>query len=100
MISDEGVHKITRQIARWSLASEQDENPFIAVLHANYGVGYLSALLDLTNKCEIERITGIDIERFSSTIYGNQDTASKRLFAVCQNYQPTNPWLAKIGVEY
>ena len=99
-ISDQGVRKLVRQISRWSLASEQDQNPFIAVLHANYGVGYLSALLELTNECEIERITGIDMVRFSTTIHDIQDTASKRLFEVCPNYQPSNRWLAKIGVEY
>ena len=35
------VNKLLRQTARWSTAAKQDNNSMIAVLHANYGAGYL-----------------------------------------------------------
>ena len=38
------AQKLVRQAARWSTAAKQDKNSMIAVLHANYGAGYLWAL--------------------------------------------------------
>ena len=38
---DVPIQIMVRQAARWSTAADQDESPMIAVLHANYGAGYL-----------------------------------------------------------
>ena len=38
------VDILVRQASRWSVAAQQDKSPMIALLHANYGVGYLWAL--------------------------------------------------------
>src|SRR5436190_24372456 len=40
------IRGIMRQAGRWSTASEQDTNPLIRVMHANYGAAYLYALQD------------------------------------------------------
>ena len=40
------INTLIRQAARWSVAAQQDESPIIALLHANYGAGYLWALKD------------------------------------------------------
>ena len=47
--------KLVRQAARWSTAAKQDNNSMIAVLHANYGAGYLWALKDIINTNTIEK---------------------------------------------
>ena len=45
------IRTLLRQSARWALASQQDKSPLIALLHANYGAGYLSL-----NKSDNNRI--------------------------------------------
>jgi len=75
----EAIMTTTRQAARWSTASEQDKNPFIANLHANYGAGYLFALQGMGSVKEIEGITGIDMKKFEKVILQTQDRAAKKL---------------------
>lgn len=38
------IKTLVRQSARWSVAALQDTNIMIAVLHSNYGAGYLWVL--------------------------------------------------------
>ncbi len=62
------ITKLVRQAARWSTAAAQDEAPLIAVLHANYGSGYLWALKDIASAREIENATGIYLKKFEDEI--------------------------------
>jgi hypothetical protein len=88
---------LLRQAARWSLASIQDMNPFIAVLHANYAAGYLWALKDIYTDLEIKNYTGIDMKEFILLIVKNQDIVSKRLVKVCPNFVPERNLLTQIA---
>lgn len=88
---------LVRQVARWSLASIQDMNPFIAVLHSNYAAGYLWALKDIYTNIEIEKYTGINVKEFVSLVVKNQDIVSKRLVGVCPNFIPEHNLLTKIA---
>ena len=72
------IKKLVRQSARWSTASTQDESPLIAVLHANYGAGYLWALRDVASDSEIKTAMGIDILKFESEITNAMDIATKK----------------------
>ena len=79
------IQILARQAARWSVAAEQDTNPLIAVLHANYGAGYLWALRDIYSQNEIEEAMGKDftLERFMKEITRIQDTKSKQMLMIC-----------------
>jgi hypothetical protein len=88
---------LLRQAARWRLASIQDMNPFIAVLHANYAAGYLWALKDIYTDLEIKNYTGIDMKEFILLIVKNQDIVSKRLVKVCPNFVPERNLLTQIA---
>ena len=68
-----------RQAARYAVAAEQDEQPVIAVLHANYAMGYLLALKDLVTAEEFKRATGEDLLNFEQEIARVQDTATLKL---------------------
>lgn len=85
---DDMVKKLLRQAARWSVAAEQDELPMVAVLHANYGAGYLWALKDIANNEEIENITGMDMMRVEKEITRIQDEATKKVYKACPKYGP------------
>ncbi len=90
---DNAVDILTRQCARWAVASQQDTNAIVAVLHANYGVGYLGAIQDTTSNDDFNRITGLDFQEFQKHIVGIQDDATKKLVSQC-------PQLASSFDEY
>ena len=93
------VINILRGSARYSIASEQDLNPMIKILHANYGAGYLWALKDALSDSEIEKISGIDIIKFKNAIIKNQDTATKEMIKVCPKFAPPYSYLGSVAGE-
>jgi len=82
------IHTLIRQTARWAIASAQDEDALIAVLHANYAVGYLSALKEIATDTQIEQATGLDLIEFQRDIQQVQDQATKRAIDICPNFAP------------
>jgi hypothetical protein len=95
----ENIKILSRQAARWSVAAEQDKNPLISVLHANYGAGFLWALSDLYYPEEIKTATNIDYNKFKKHITNIQDTSVRKLGSICPNYMPSTSYLAKIAGE-
>ena len=43
------IETLYRQSARWAVASDQDDNDIIRLLHANYAAGYLWAIKDIVS---------------------------------------------------
>lgn len=43
VIDESNIKKLVRQTARWAIAADQDNNGYIANLHATYAMGYLMA---------------------------------------------------------
>ncbi len=80
------INTLIRQAARWSAAAQQDESPIIALLHANYGAGYLWALKDIASDQEIEKSTGINVLTFKKKIINIQDEATKKVSRMCPQF--------------
>ena len=93
------IKTLVRQASRWSTAAKQDENSMIAVLHANYGAGYLWALKDIATDSQIENSTGIDVQKFEREIVGVQDEATMKMAKLCPEYAPESSYLTKLGGE-
>lgn len=93
------VQGLLRQSARWATAAEQDRNPMIRVLHANYGAGFLWALKGIASDTEIRRLGGVDARQFEEAIVGQQDAATKAMAAVCPKYAPPASYLTRIAGE-
>ena len=91
--------KLVRQAARWSTAAKQDNNSMIAVLHANYGAGYLWALKDIINNDIIEKKTGIDMMKFENEIIQIQDEATQNMAKLCPEYAPEPSYLTNLAGE-
>ncbi len=91
---------LTRQSARWSIAATQDKSPLIAVLHANYGAGYLWAMKDIATSEQMRQATGIELIKFEKEITKIQDATTKRMVQICPKYgRHSNKYLAKIAGE-
>lgn len=93
------IKVMVRQASRWSTAADQDESPMIAVLHANYGAGYLWALKDIAKDEQIEEVTGINIKKFTYEITQAQDRATKKMAKLCPKYAPKETYLTRLGGE-
>ena len=93
------VNKLIRQASRWSVASKQDKSSMIAVLHANYGVGYLWSMKDILSDNEIEKYGNIDLNKFENEILEIQDKSTKYMAKLCPSYAPEPSYLSKLGGE-
>lgn len=82
------VRVLYRQAARYAVAASQDQQPVIAVLHANYAMGYLLALKDLVTAEEFKRATGQDLLNFEQEIARVQDAATLQLVKASPNLVP------------
>lgn len=91
------IKTLVRQAARWSIAAKQDTSVMIAVLHANYGAGYLWALQDIATDSEITQATDIDVLKFKNDITSIQDEATRRMAELCPKFIPNDPYLVGIA---
>ena len=96
---DEEIKTLVRQAARWSSAAKQDKNPMIAVLHSNYGAGFLWALKDIATQDQIEKATGIKLLEFEKEVTDAQDGAIKKMITVCPEFQPDKGMLSVLAGE-
>jgi hypothetical protein len=97
---DDIIKTLIRQTARWTAASIQDSNAFISMLHANYAVGYYQALMDITTPDNVQRVSGVDMDKLKKRIIFAQDRAAQILIQKCPGYKPRDEWLSKIAMEY
>ena len=95
--TDAGIRSLVKQTARWSLAAGQDVNPVVAMLHANYGVGYWSALRSLATMETIGRVAKLDPVAFEKRIMNAQAEATRRLIQQCPRVAPKDMTLARIA---
>lgn len=98
-IISNSIKVLTRQAARWTTASLQDKNSMVAVLHANYGAGYLWALQDVATDEQVKIATGIDMKKFTQEIIAAQDKATARMATLCPDYAPEPSYLTSIAKE-
>ena len=93
------INILIRQASRWSTAAKQDKNSMIAVLHANYGAGYLWALKDIASTEQIKAASGVDLLEFEREIVTVQDMVTKRMAKLCPKFAPKPSYLTKLGGE-
>jgi hypothetical protein len=77
-----------RQTARYAIASTQDESPVVRMLHANYAMGYLMALKDISDPEHFRRVTGIDLISFEHKVAQVQDAATLGIVSENPNLIP------------
>jgi hypothetical protein len=85
---DKQIRILYRQTARYAVASLQDDSPVIKTLHANYAMGYLMALKDLTTTEQFARATGDNLLSFERKIAGIQDASTVNLVGECPDLMP------------
>ena len=96
----EGIlQTLVRQASRWSTAALQDKNPVIAVLHANYGAGYLWAIKDIANESQVYHATGANLKKLEEVITKTQDEVTMNLISECSSVSPPTTYLSEFAKE-
>lgn len=83
-VSAESIGQAVRQIERWMFAVTQDRNPGVALLHANYAVGDLDMLRQMTSNGAVMRVTGKSMLEMLKRATKLQDMAQRRLGKFCK----------------
>ncbi len=83
---DKNIRKLTRQTARWLIAAEQDKSPMIAILHVQYGIGYLWALKDICLPKDFTKATGLKLSEFEEKALKIQDKITRSMVKVCPQF--------------
>lgn len=78
------IQSLLRQTSRWAVASQQDKSPMVAVLHANYAVGFLGALETIATPSDLTRL--VDFDLFKNKILHIQDHAVRKAVKACPQY--------------
>jgi len=96
---NKAINTLAKQSARWSTAASQDKNPMIAVLHANYGAGYLWAIGDIATSSEFENATGLNYEKFRDEVISVQEKATRNAIITCPQFGPNPTYLTSVAGE-
>jgi len=96
---NKNIKVLVRQASRWTTAATQDKSPLVAVLHANYGAGYLWALKDIATGEQVRSASGVDMVKFEDEIIKVQDNVTTKLAKLCPKYAPEPSYLSKIAKE-
>ena len=93
------IKKLIRQSSRYAIASKQDNNPLINVLHANYAASYMFALKDIFSDNEIEYILGSKENRlkYEKEIIDIQDKSTKMAVKICPKYGGETSYLNSLS---
>jgi len=85
------LSSLVRQAYRWHVASLQDANPVIAMLHSNYAMGYVGALRSLDTEAGVKLATGIDLPTLEREVAAQQDKSLVALLSACPTLVPSSP---------
>jgi hypothetical protein len=92
---------LIRQSARYAHAARQDEDQLIALLHANYGSGYLFAAKDIFPETVLVKLFSSydEYKDFEQGVIKIQDTVNTRTVDNCPNIVSTKDIITKMGGE-
>jgi len=75
--SPESIRMAVRQIDRWVYAAEHDVDPRIRLLHANYAVGNIDMLRQMTTNDQVKKVTGVNVLELWARATRAQDKAAQ-----------------------
>ncbi len=76
-VSDDSIRMAVRQIQRWIYAAEHDADVRIRLLHANYAVGNIDMLRQMTTNDTVAKATGVNVLELWARATRAQDAATK-----------------------
>jgi len=97
MADGETIRILIRQASRWAVAAEQDANPLIRVLHANYAMAFVAALRQVASDDFVIRETGVDPQELETYVGQLQDWAVQSFAPYVPEMIPQSPLVHLAG---
>lgn len=82
----EAIPQLLKSAAKWATTAQQDDSPYLSVMHANYACGYLWALKDLATPQDIYKKTGVDFKKFEEHILNVQEMVTQKVIKKCPEF--------------
>jgi hypothetical protein len=93
----ETVQALAADAARWATVSRQDQNPLVALMHANYGVAYANVAQRLSGSDEaFTEQTGRNAAAFYNETLELQAAAVQRTTALAPQLAPPSAGLTAV----
>jgi hypothetical protein len=73
------IKSMIKKCAKWATTAQQDASLLTSITHANYAMGYLFTLKEISTPSDIHRQTGIDFKNFEEHIINVQEMVNQRL---------------------
>ena len=74
-----GIDKLVKKTAKYATMAQQSDAPMIALMHANYSMAYLEALLDIASPREINMVSNIDVKLFIEHVTKVQQEVTQKV---------------------
>lgn len=94
---NEAIQVLLRQAARYAIAAEQDINPLIAVLHADYAAGMVYAIQAAWPEWQFREATGLPFRVVLDEVVRIQDAAHRKMAAACPAVVPGGGVLERLA---
>lgn len=94
---NDAIRVLLRQAARYAIAAEQDLNPLIAVLHADYAAGMIYAIQAAWPEWQFREATGLWFRAVLAEVVRIQDAAHRKMAAACPSVAPANGILERLA---
>lgn len=92
------IQKIARQMSRYLIAAQQDEDVVIAYAHMSYGIGFMWSLDEIATPSVISEAIGKDYTKVKEEAIAIQDGVIRRMIEKCPEIAPkTRSVLADIA---
>ena len=72
------IKKMVQKCAKWATTAQQDASLLTGMTHANYAMGYLLSIKEMTTPKDVHRQTGIDFKKFEEHITNVQEMMNQR----------------------
>lgn len=82
------VENLVNQATKWHLTAKQDQNPMVAMMHADFALAYITAARKLLPDHDIERITSVKVAELQTFLESDQQQAMERILYTCPYLKP------------
>ena len=72
------IKSMVQKCAKWATTAQQDASLLTGMTHANYAMGYLLSIKEMSTPNDVHRQTGINFKKFEEHITNVQEMMNQR----------------------
>lgn len=79
------LRSLVHEAQQWSVASQQDANPLVSLVHATYGMAYMRVARTLASDADIERVCNLRLDEFAGQLSDAQQVSLRNVAGQCKS---------------